>query len=134
MKTPIDYFTDGYQAAEQGLPVTANPLLWKAWPYEAWGEGWGFFNIYSQLINIENEPLERIDKSPHEQGKIAAMKGIAMADCPYGEGTDRTAWQNGWLCAAEAEADLKLAAMVKTGLTYFAIVVVIGIAIYFAFQ
>lgn len=40
MMKPIQYFNQGRLARENGLPATACPLRFKAWPYDAWQLGW----------------------------------------------------------------------------------------------
>lgn len=142
MKSPIDYFTDGYRAAEQGLPKEACPLLFDGWCMHCWMDGWSYHKSYSKILreaNLSNEPLKRVDKSPFDQGTVAAMKGIGIHDCPYEKGPDWLEWRKGWLAVAreasrQNEDEIKTLGCIKIFLTYFAAIVVISIGAYFAFQ
>lgn len=98
MNTPYQYWVKGFSAANNGLPEDACPLLFAAWPRDAWLAGHRFQVEYRHVnVRDDKEPLERINKTPFDQGKVAAIKGIAFGDCPYDQGTDQTAWQAGWI-------------------------------------
>ena len=108
MKGAFQYYTDGFAAAKSGLPLESCELLYAhGWPREAWEVGWQWGEILRKLETgfYDTVELERIEKSPFDQGKVANMKGIALADCPYGEGADKTAWESGWISEVEAEPD-----------------------------
>lgn len=94
-----EYFEQGYLARLNNLPITACPLLFKAWPYNAWRLGWQYSDLKINVRdgNVEEHDLERVEKTPFEQGGIAHKNGVAYADCPYGPGEDRVQWLAGWL-------------------------------------
>lgn len=99
MKTPDSYFLDGYQAASRDLPASSCPLLFNAWPREAWIKGHRF---YGQFVLKQREPepakLERVPSNVWEQGANANRKGISIDDCPYEPGSgDSMIWQAGWI-------------------------------------
>lgn len=105
MKTPYNYFSDGLAARYEGLPASACPLIFKAWPHDCWQLGWQLADIEHNVKsgNVEQEPLERILKRPFDQGQIAFMQGRAFNDCPYGLTTpDGYNWQAGWIAGNEA--------------------------------
>ena len=95
MKTALEYFSDGYEAAAKGLPEKACPLLFSAWPRDAWLKG----HAFQQEFRHAKEPKElvRVGKSPFMQGLVAYNNGIDRADCPYGVDTDEgQQWLEGW--------------------------------------
>jgi len=102
MTTPIHYFMQGYNAAVDDLPAEACPLLFEAWPREAWLAGHAFYTTtWPKVLAAElGEPaeLKRVDKSPYEQGRVAALRGYSLAACPYGDlsPTERDLWATGW--------------------------------------
>lgn len=103
-KTPIQYFNEGRQEALRGLPASACPLRYKAWPYEAWQLGWKLGDMESQVYNghfdpeFSAEPLPDNDKTPFEQGRVAYLKCLRIDACPYDPGcNDAIEWQAGWI-------------------------------------
>lgn len=103
MMKPIQYFNQGRLAREDGLPATACPLRFKAWPYDAWQLGWQLGDIEANVSNHEAEPLVENVKTPFEQGQIAFIKGIAFEDCPYDQGVDQVAWQAGYISQSDGD-------------------------------
>lgn len=98
-KTPIQYFRDGYNAAERGEPEGACPLLWDAWPRQAWLEGFGFYGrMVAKVLDPSAEAeLKRVYKSPFEQGEVAFLRGRPPEACPYGpDSLDYASWQLGY--------------------------------------
>jgi hypothetical protein len=107
------YVQAGFSAALSGLPQTANPLLNKAQPFALWEVGHTLATLLNSEDKLNNEPLERVDKSPYDQGQVAFAKGLPIVDCPYGNGDPhgtpteqataaaRHEWRQGW-------ADMKL--------------------------
>lgn len=104
------HFIDGFQACKAGLPEEANPFLFLANPYRLWRYGWrtaAFSDMAEQGIHTlpgDNEAtgpdeatLLRLNKEPFDQGRVAFAKGIGLADCPYGPGSDAAQeWGQGW--------------------------------------
>lgn len=113
MKTPREYWLDGFTAAEQGLPETACPLLFKAWPRDAWMKGYAFYCEFSQArLRHEPEVLQRVNKTPFDQGIVAFDKEIDRADCPYDIfSKDGIAWIEGWDFAEHHNEDQLSAAV-----------------------
>lgn len=97
------YFAAGWQAYVEGLPIQANPMLYKANPWRLWDMG----HMTAHFIDMardnqhslpEDGPpsqLQRLDKSPFVQGQCAFISGIALSDCPYGN-TSQDAFD--WRC------------------------------------
>lgn len=58
MKTALEYFSDGHEAAAKGLPETACPLLFRAWPRDAWLKGHAFQREFKHAKEPGNEAQE----------------------------------------------------------------------------
>ena len=99
MKQPINYFSDGYEAAQRDLPTSSCPLLFMAWPRDAWLAGHAFYGQFT-LKQREPEPayLDRAPLNVWDQGANAYKRGIAIEDCPYDPTSgDGMIWQAGWV-------------------------------------
>lgn len=108
MKTAKAYFDMGYDARNQGLSKEANPLLFgKGWPHEAWNLGYEFAELEISAPAQSEAVLERVPANPFAQGKNAAIRGIALEDCPYGDGADKTLWECGWITEQDDSDALK---------------------------
>jgi len=96
---PITYFLQGHAAAEAGQPESANPLLFDAWPFQAWLAGHRFYAEYASARVLQHDsPLERVDVTPHEQGRVAHGKGRPLEACPYEpQSHDWRMWRCGWV-------------------------------------
>ncbi len=95
VKNALEYFSDGYEAAVKGLPATACPLLFKAWPRDAWLKGHAFRIEFKDAR--EPKQLQRAEKPPFVQGVVAHANGIVRNDCPYGVSTEAgEEWLAGW--------------------------------------
>lgn len=96
----------GYEARHLGLTKEANPLLFgKGWPHEAWNLGYEFAELEISAPAQSEAVLERVPANPFAQGKNAAIRGIGIEDCPYGDGPDKTLWECGWINQADIEDD-----------------------------
>ena len=99
---PIDYLNQGRQAREDGLSLTACPLRFKAWPYQAWCLGWHLGEIEANVASgaAEAEPLVDNVKTPRQQGQVAYAKGLLIDACPYDpDSHDWHVWRGGWFDA-----------------------------------
>lgn len=130
-KTPLQYFMEGFNAADQGLPASACPLLFNAWPRQAWLEGHTFFSEYAMTNHFDTgEPLERVDITPEEQGYNAHAKGSSIADCPYDpDSQDWRNWRLGWH-SADVAHDAQPVKGVLWGLLVTAVVVALVWALF----
>ncbi len=114
MDTPTGYFNKGYEARIKGLPHSACPLIFKAWPQECWQLGWRLADIAANVKagQMQEQPLERILKRPFDQGGVAFLNGVSIDDCPYDpSSSDGLQWQAGWIAtesvSKEPEVDHK---------------------------
>lgn len=104
-KSPMQYWLDGYKAAELGLTRESCPLMWNAWPRQSWLAGFDFFTTYAFLAH-EPEPLDYVPADPLGQGKNAYKRGIDIDDCPYNVNSeDGLLWLTGWQ-NADMQADM----------------------------
>lgn len=107
MKTAKGYFDMGYEARYQGQSREANPLLFgNGWPHEAWNLGFEFAELEINAPRQSEAVLERVPANPFKQGQNSHIRGVALADCPYGEGHDRLAWEAGWISQQDKGSEL----------------------------
>ena len=104
MKTVMQYFNEGVFAHNKNLPQSANPYLFKAWPHKAWNLGYEFAIVSCEALKLPEGELERVDKPPFEQGRVANRKGIRFNDCPYEAGTKAAVqWEGGWIAEFDSQ-------------------------------
>ncbi|CAB4131744.1 hypothetical protein UFOVP131_15 [uncultured Caudovirales phage] len=107
------YVQAGFTAGCEGLPATANPLLFDAQPRRLWEAGHSLALLLSSDPLIDNDELERVSKEPEDQGVVAFRAGVKLEDNPYGFGDPHgtseevatnaahTAWDKSWRLAQE---------------------------------
>ena len=104
MNRPVDYFNQGRLARQDGLPLTACQLRFKAWPYQAWCLGWHLAEIEANVDagKVDAEPLENNAKTPLDQGFVAHKRGLHLQDNPYDPGSREFGqWELGWREASD---------------------------------